>query len=353
MKIRVAILEKDAVYMERFVSSFGSKYADKIEIYSFSDYKLAVSNLENSKIDVFLANDDFNVDINEIPKRCGFGYLVESSDIELLNEQRAICKFQKTDLIYREILNIFSEKESMISGFKINKDGGKILLFTSVSGGTGTSTLAASCALNFGAMNKKVLYLNLEEFGSSDMFFFSEGQYCMSDIIYNLKSKKSNLPLKIESIIKQDIRNVAFFSQPKTALDLLELDVEDIVLLINTLISVCRYEYVIVDMPLKIEKKYLDFYRLIDDIIVVGDGSDISNSKISSAYSALQIKEQEWDVSLTKKMVLIYNKFSNKTGNTIDTIDLKNIGGAPYYEHANSQQILTQISGMLMFKTLM
>lgn len=353
MKIRIAILEKDLIYLKRFASSFTSKYSDKVEIYSFSDYDLAISNLESSKIDVFLACDSFNIDMERIPQRCAFGYLVELSDVDMLNEQKAIFKFQKIDLIYREILNIFSEKESMISGFKTDKNGGKILMFTSVSGGTGTSTVAASCAICFGALGKKVFYLNLEEFGSSDVFFSSEGQYCMSDVIYNLKSKKSSLPIKIESIIKQDNRHVDFFSQPKTALDLLELDVADILLLIDMLISVCGYEYIIIDMPLKIDKNYLDVYKVIDDFVIVGDGSEISNLKIINAYNALQIKEQEWGISLTKKMSVIYNKFDNKTSNVINISDFRNIGGITQYKQATSQQILSQISNMAMFKMLM
>lgn len=42
MRIRLAILEKDAVYLSRLESAFNVKYADKLEIYSFTDRDIAL-----------------------------------------------------------------------------------------------------------------------------------------------------------------------------------------------------------------------------------------------------------------------------------------------------------------------
>ena len=52
MKIKLAILEKDQSYLNRIVSVFGTKYADKFQIYSFTDMDVAFSTLETAKIEV-------------------------------------------------------------------------------------------------------------------------------------------------------------------------------------------------------------------------------------------------------------------------------------------------------------
>ncbi len=52
MKIKVAILERDKSYLARIVSAFGTKYADKLEIYSFTDPDIAMSTLSSARIDV-------------------------------------------------------------------------------------------------------------------------------------------------------------------------------------------------------------------------------------------------------------------------------------------------------------
>jgi len=50
MKIRIAILEQDKNYLQRLLSAFETKYEDKIEMYSFTDEKLALDAIKNNKI---------------------------------------------------------------------------------------------------------------------------------------------------------------------------------------------------------------------------------------------------------------------------------------------------------------
>lgn len=349
MKIKLAILDKDKSYLNRIVTVFEVKYADKFEVYSFTDLSVAIQTLSEVKIDVLIANDAFDVDVAKLPKRCGFAYFVDSPDIDMLNNQRTICKFQKADLIYKQILSIYSENAGNITGLKISDDSCKLVAFTSPCGGTGSSTMAAACALHFAGQCKKTLYLNLEKYGSSDSFFSAEGQFDMSDIIFALKSKKANLSLKLESSVKQDNSGVYFYSQTKVALDMLELSADDILHLISELKLTGSYDYIVLDMEFELDKGYLDIYRKINSIIVVGDGSEISNLKIFRGYNAIVTKEQESDSSIANRMVLMYNKFSNKSSRALDDIELKSIGGAPRYEHATTRQVLSQLSNLSVF----
>ncbi len=349
MRIKLAILEKDQSYLNRIVSAFNTKYADKFEIYSFTDENIAMSTLDSTRIDVLVASDSFEIDTTILPKRCGFAYFTDSSDVDMINNQRAICKFQKADLIYKQILSIYSENAGSVSGIKLGDDSTKLITFSSPNGGVGTSSVAAACATYFAKMKKKVLYLNLEKFGSSDSFFKAEGQFDMSDIIYALKSKKTNLAMKLESCVKQDDSGVYFYSQSKVALDMLELNTEDIERLISEIKLTGSYDYIILDMDFAITKEAVKVYKKTHAVVWVGDGSEISNLKIQRAYSALTILEQNAEASLINRLSMIYNKFSNKSSKTVGDIRLKNIGGAPVYMHATSRQVVEQISAMNMF----
>lgn len=191
MRIKLAILEKDQSYLNRIVTAFNTKYSDKFEIYSFTDPSVAMSTLDSVKIDVLVADEVFEIDFTQIPKRCGFAYFVDSAGIDTLNNQRAICKFQRAELIYKQILSVYSENAGNVAGLKIDDHNTKIITFVSPCGGVGTSSMAAACALFYASKGKKTLYLNLEKFGSSDAFFKAEGQFDMSDIIFSLKSKKA------------------------------------------------------------------------------------------------------------------------------------------------------------------
>lgn len=353
MKIKLAILEKDVVYLRRILSVFGTKYADNLQLYSFTELETAYAELENQRMDVFVAADAFEIDKKRIPKRCGFAYFVETADIETIDDSVCICKFQKADLIYKQILSIYSENAGNISGLKLDSDSCKILLFQPVSGGVGASTIAAACAVHLASKGKRTLYLNLEKFGSANAFFEASGPYSMSDIIFALKSKKANLSIKLESCVRQADNGVCFFEQSPLALDMMELTTDDILKLISELQLMGTYDYIVIDTDFSLAADDMKIYRKVHEIIWVGDGSELSNIKLFRSFSALNTLEQSADSPLTNRLSLLYNKFSNKSGKTLDELGIRNIGGAPRFEHASTAQLVQQISAMSMFDRIM
>lgn len=135
MKIKLAIIEKDKNYLNRIISVFNTKYSDKFEIYSFTEIEVAFETLEHSKVDIVLVDEQYEIDFDKIPKRCGFAYLTDSMGADSINNQRAICKFQRVDLIYKQILSIYSENAGNISGLGISDDTCRVVAFTSPCGG--------------------------------------------------------------------------------------------------------------------------------------------------------------------------------------------------------------------------
>lgn len=352
MKIKLAILDKDTLYLSRISTLLSNKYNEKFEVYSFTDVDVAVNAVSENKVDVFLANDYFEVDKKKIPGRCGFAYLVDSPSVKMVNDEPAICKYQKIELTYKQILAIYSDKAGVISDFDEESDKAKIITFFSVSGGAGSSSMAAACAKRLAFTGKKTLYLNLELFGSSDTFFEAEGQFDMSDIIYTLKSKKTNIALKLESCVKQDSSGVYFYSSPKLVLDMLEISKDDITVLLDEASSMGTFDVIVVDIDFFMKQDYLDIYRKANSIVVVGDGSEISNRKTESVYAALATMESGNENSIIEKMCIVYNKFSNKVCKTIGDENLRSIGGAPRYEHASAKQVVDQLSKMNMFDSI-
>lgn len=352
MKIKLAFLEKDPVYLNRIVGVFSSKYADAFELYSFTEKEHAVAALDERKIDVLLAGDNFEFDERDIPKRCTLAYLVDSTDVESYNGHRAVGKFQRIDLIYKQILSIYSENAKNISLAVLGDDKTKVITFQSASGGCGGSTMAAACALHFASLGKRTLYLNLEKFGSSDSFFAGDGQFNLSDIIFYLKSKKSNLTIKLESCVKQDPRGVFFYSDCKVALDKMELKMDDILLLISELKLTGSYDVIVLDADFALDKDGMAFLNRSHAVVWVGDGSKVSNVKLYRKIETLKIMEENVEVPVYKRLSLIYNKFSNKTSEMLDGLEVRVLGGAQRFEHATTEMILKQLAPMAMFDAL-
>ena len=235
----------------------------------------------------------------------------------------------------------------------MNSDEAKVILFCSPSGGVGCSMAAAACARHMAVSGNKTMYLNLEKFGSSDQFFSGPGQFDMSDIIFALKSKKANLHLKLESCIKQDASGVCFFSQSKVALDMMELSIDEILQLITEIKQTGEYDYIVIDADFSLGQDSLKLYREAQEIVLVGDGSELSNGKLCRAFEALNIMEQNADVPLVNRMSLMYNKVSSKMGKTVGIQGIRELGGAPIYGGgAETAQILGQLSALDLYEKI-
>lgn len=343
MKIKLAILEADRSYLNGIVTTFSARYSDKLQIHSFTDKDITFANLESERIDVLLAHESFDIDPAKLPKRCSFAYLVDASDIETLNGQRAIGKYQKADLIYRQILSLYSEKAGSLSGLKLGEDTTKIVAFQPISGGCGGSTMAAACALRFAAQGMKTLFLDLEKFGTSDLFFSGEGVFSMSDVIYALKSKTVNLALKLESCVKKDPRGVFFYSASSVALDMMELKIDDILRLISELRLTGSYDVIVLDMDFSVDSEWMQVIEQTQSWVWVSDGSDASILKLFRTFQALSIREQNSDHPQLSKLAIIYNKFSNKTSKSMDELGIRLLGGNPRFEHATTDMVLEQV----------
>lgn len=345
LRIKVAIYDNDETYVNRLASAFNTNYQDKLEVYSFTDKNLAIENAVAKNVDVFLAVENSDIDINEVPSKCAFAYFTALASVDTIDNQKAICKYQKVDLIYKEILALFSEKASYKINVSGNHDGNtKIISFVSFAGGVGTSTLAVAYALRLASNGENVIYLNFESTGGAGYLLTGDGNMNMSDVIYSLKSKKANLSLKIESAVKKSTDGVNFIDTSNLALDMCEMNFDDMVLLIDTLSDMQEYDTIIVDTDFNIKSDGIKIINKSSEVVLVSDGSTIANVKTERGLQALRILDDQRESHMIQKMQLFYNKFSNKTGVRISELPIECIGGAPIYSGYTCAQISQNIS---------
>ncbi len=350
MKIKLAILESDTNYLRRVVPMMTSRFAQELEIYSFTDCDAAMDCLEEKKIDVLLAGSGLKIDFNLIPSRCGFAYLVESLDINMLNGRKAICKFQKGELIYKQVLSIYSEHAPNISGGPSNENGAmKTIAFCSPCGGVGTSTAAAACAISLSNRGHRVLYLNAEIYGNADLFFSCDGQFDFSDVIYAVKSNKTNRAMKLQSTLKQDPTGVHFYSSVRIPFDMMEMQAQDYATLQTELKNLGCFDYVVMDVEFPKTQTAFRFFDMCNSVVVVSDDTDSSVSKVEKALRGIQIIDEHSDFALLPRMWLLKNK---SMGGMLPQIDMRVLGVLPVYQQVASAQMAKQLAMDNMFTQL-
>lgn len=345
MRIRLAIAENDESYLNRIVSVFTTKYSDKLEVFAFTDIDMAIQKIPALKVDVVIAGEGTGITKSNVPAKCGFAYFTNSMDVTEIDGSMAISKFQKADLIYKDILNIYSEYAAAVTGVKLGDEDTKVFAFASPSGGVGTSSLAAACAVHFAQTGAKTLYINLEKYGSADVFFSGEGQFSMYDVIYAIKSQKANLYMKVSSTIREDSRGVFYIPSVSDPMYMREFKNSEIQTLISEIVKNKEFKYIILDMDFDLSDEMRSLYKNAHALIMCGDGSETSNEKVSRTLNVLRMIDESSDVKLMNRLTFAYNKASNKVGTMLNLGGVKELGGAPRFEHASTREVVDALAG--------
>ena len=310
MKIRVGLYDQDTRYINKLVNYFNVHYSESLEMHTFSSIDAIFEQIKKHRLDLLLIDPESVEESFSVPQSVGMAYFSTNAGIDTIRGKKTICKFQKSELIYKEILNLYSELDKNVS-IKAWKGNCDIHLFIGASGGVGTSTIAAACARNLAENGRKILYLNLESTGIVDEFFKGEMNYGLSDILYAIKSNHSNLILKLTSMVDKDPCGVNFLRPFAVSLDEEEMTAEDLETLIDTLISTGNFDSMVIDMDsVATEKRNLVANRA-DNIFLITSGLPISNRKLAKKLQEFNLIDERDDSRLFPHVQVMYNRFGS------------------------------------------
>lgn len=77
--------------------------------------KNAIESVKEYRIDVLIAEEDFNIDKSEFKRNCGLAYFTGTPGIELIKDEIAICKYQRVDVIFKQILGVYSDMAANVA----------------------------------------------------------------------------------------------------------------------------------------------------------------------------------------------------------------------------------------------
>lgn len=352
MKIKLAICCTDKTYSKRLSMRFLNKYSEHIEVYQYSDVNLALSELSSRKIDVFICDSDIDLDFSLIPRKCGFAFLTESTEIETVRGKRTICRFQKTELIYKEILSIYSENVSELIGYRNDANAARLVVITSPAGGTGTSTIAAACVKSLASHGYRALYIAIDGYESTDNYFNGAGNSTLHDLIFLVKSNKSNFAMKLESIARTDESGAFFIASSDNALDIQEITPAEADELIMAIRDSGMYDFVVVDSPMDHCRIGAGLVKNSFAFLVVTDGSEHSNGKVERLLSSIRILDDQTEDFTLGRTRLVYNRFNTKSGRFLDEYKDYSLGNIPTYNLEDARQISGRIAREKVFESL-
>ena len=309
-RINALVADSDELYIDGLCKYLMEKYSDRLNIIAFTNKLLLQDYIINNfeKIDIQLISFEMICDgITEDNPR--LLYLSETKNCNKSEEITAIFKYQSADSIALQIFDEFSHYSLKEVDIKSGNHNSRVIAVYSPAGGSGKSTVAAALCKCLIKKTYNAFYLNLETAPTTQSFFNSDSNYNLSDILYGIKERNKNLALKIESGISIDsVSGVAFFAPGESPLEMEEMLPEDIVLLINQLRLLGKFDYIVVDMSSAQNTNNIEILKESDIIItVVGTGS-IAKCKLKTIKKLYEIVNQREKVNLYEKNIVLFNK---------------------------------------------
>lgn len=344
MKIKVSFIDDDNSYLQRVKAKLRKDYPDSIEAGYYNNLDVFVQNYHNDRADVAVINSSLIDEDSISGLQCPVLLISEDNSEGSIGDYPVIGKYQKFEEVYRKILSIIAD--SPIKMIVPNDPNGRIIVFASPAGGSGSSTLAVACAERLSKLGKRVMYINLE---SIAYYYYTGNNGGFEDLMFTLKENKSNLSLKIESLARKTENGVTVLPAVKNALDLSSLEDEDVDALINAAYRIESVDYLIVDSDFSLNARIYDLFDKATCVIMVSDGAEVANHKIKVSLECFEALSGKYD--FINKIRILYNKFS--AGSFCGKLqgDYPDLGVVPRYK-ATQKQIVEAVSELNIFDIL-
>ena len=365
MKIRVAIYDTETDYIERLAGAFHVKYAEKLEVYCFTDAGLFEKTLSEGGINVVLVSEATQAEGITVPANAVMAYLTATQGLNKIRGCEAIFKYQRVDLIYQAVLALFAEIDaiSVVRQSRFSSNDCAVIGFSSVSGGAGATSLAAACAVHFAKERYRTVYLNFEHLDSTGVLFHGEGNFTMSKVIFELKMRlsgtdksdggqKSKLELILESSVRQDAHGVYFYAPADIAPDMWELSGEEKALLVETVKNSGNYDRVIVDIESRFNNENIALFRQLDAMVLVHRDHAASMYKLAQFQNAVAAMESQ-DGRIFASVMALQNAVAQKREVREQESGMRRLSPVPQMPHASEEELYEKLQQLEVFDTIL
>lgn len=339
-KINLVILDTDLNYLNRFINYMNQEYGDKFELSAFSKVEVFLEYLAESRVDIVLAADGIALPREAVSDKI---IILKFTEKNIGYEKNTIFKYQKAELLYKEIISAYAEVYGSGIINMSDLDGTKVLAFLAYGTGSGTSTIAAASAMRLAAGGNRVLFLDLQTFSTVDQVLCGEGRMGLSDLLFAIMSKKGDIALKIESTVKVDSSGVFYFSSFRNTMERSEITGERMKELITALRSVGTYDYLIMDLDYSFREDLEEALGSANGIILVSDGKKTSNHKLTTLLGLFKQREKSSKARYLDKVLLLMNQYVPSEYTIPDYQEIRSGGTIPKMKSTNQRSVAEQM----------
>jgi cellulose biosynthesis protein BcsQ len=299
MKIRLLVATDDTDYSDHLAKILSDLYSDEISLSICSSFERANQMTEEQEYDVALIDAAFynGADMSNITLPL---YLWSEDKSNAIPEDFIMVrKYQRISTLYSDVLENYAKVAKNSMG--ANPKKANITAVWSPSGGVGKTTVALALAAAKASLSSSVLYLNLELFSSTSVYFDTAGK-SVSALFEKIEDNESNIEIYAKRIICRDlVNNISYFCCPDYYDDMNILTVENVMSLVRacSLLS----DELIIDMSNLCDKRTEYIFDIADKILLITD-----NTKTAQVKLDLFMKHQQLPTETEDKIRIVANK---------------------------------------------
>ena len=285
-KNTLAVFDPDEEYVTKLMSYMNDSRSVPLEIQGFTDKSLLKDFIKGNDIDILLIPED---DLDDDIEACETGEMMVLSENEGAKDSRghkAICKYQSSENIMREVMCYYAEQPLLEAGLISNVDTEIITVYSPIR-----RSFRTSFAFALGEVlseKEKVLYLNLEEFSGFNQLLQKNFMSDLSDLLFYIDQKKRNFPCKLASMVEK--AGLPDYIPPVISpLDILSVSRETWIILFNELCG-CDYTKIVVDLSDSISG-FLDILQASRTIYMPVREDTVSKAKLEQYEAMIHIME--------------------------------------------------------------
>lgn len=328
MKIRLLIASPDLDYTEYLSKVLLGKYTDVFEVSVCSNEDRLREMVAGHRADIVLAERALASAVDMHSVRLSFVLIDEVARVSNSGgEYKSVKKYQRISSLVKEMIGAYAEVSSNSEVY--GSLSAQITAFWSPVGGSGKTTVALAYAANCVTRGKKTVYLDLQNFSCSSVYF-RQNDKSISTLFQKLDS---NVELLLQSVRQQDSGSgIFYFSQPENYDDINILTSKDI----RNLVDGCSkgVDELVIDLSSICNEKICKVLDFASQIFIVLDGSRVSAAKWTQFQTQNNVYEQ-----VRSKVKLVGNK-----GATLDASSVNGLVSLPYVQSSDPVAIYKTLS---------
>lgn len=356
---KIALWDKEERFCQRLTDGLNQEYPGKYSFFTAPALEVFLEEWTRFQPDLLMVPKELSErvlteDLPFPPKKLLLSDFV-SEETDLKSSPVILCKY-KTLAEWDELLTKVFEVKKGVAPEPVSEKEGKLCLFTSGAGGVGTTTAAVAFAFRCRRSGKKVVFLSLQPFNSTALFFNGAVQFHANDVLSALRGGRYELSGVLKGALVRDSTGVRYLPASPVPTDLFQLTGEEIMELVEGIRAMGFFDYIILDLPPDGNESLVLPFLAAKKMVLLSDGTGTGNTKLKQLLEALPVMCNLSHKETEEKCTVLYNRFPKEQGELFDGEEqgrqLARLGGVHVLHTSGERKLARMMAGLAPFRKL-